>query len=125
MDSQIYKSSSISKAFEAPENSEVTELDSKKVLADKILIETNQDGSTSVLDKLFDSTLTPNGGGPTNLTSTAVETWAPGTSHSSKLAHIFLDEEKKPVGDLSTDMPKDLLTLIQVGEKGVPMFPIG
>ena len=35
MDSQIYKSFSLSKAFEAPKNSEVTELDSKKVLGIK------------------------------------------------------------------------------------------
>ena len=68
MDSQIYKSSSLSEAFEAPENSEVTELDSKKLLVDKILAETNQDGSTSILDKLFGSGLTPNEDGSTNLT---------------------------------------------------------
>ncbi|XWS46143.1 hypothetical protein CRYUN_Cryun14cG0038400 [Craigia yunnanensis] len=122
MDSQIYKSSSLSEAFEAPGNSEVTELDSKKMLVDKILTETNQEGSTSVLDKLFGSALTPNGGGSSNLTepsdSKAVETWALDTSHSSKFAHLFLDEEKKPVDDLSTGMPKGLLSLIQGGEKG-------
>ncbi|XWS35825.1 hypothetical protein CRYUN_Cryun20dG0029200 [Craigia yunnanensis] len=122
MDSQIYKSSSLSEAFEAPGNSKVTEFDSKKLLVDKILTETNQDGSTSILDKLFGSALTPNEGGSTNLTEPndckADGTWPPDTSHSSKFAHLFLDEEKKPVDDLSTGMPKDLLSLIQGGEKG-------
>lgn len=62
MDSQVCKSSSLSEAFPAQGNSKVTELDSKKLLADKTLIETNQDGSTSILGKLFGSALTPNGG---------------------------------------------------------------
>ncbi|WRX07622.1 hypothetical protein QQP08_000109 [Theobroma cacao] len=122
MDSQIYKTSSLSEAFEAPGSNKVTELDSKKVPMDKIVTETNQDGSTSILDKLFGSALTPNGGGSTNFTepsdSKADETWAPDTSHSSKFAHLFLDEEKKPVDDMSTGRPKDLLSLIQGGEKG-------
>ncbi|XWS32135.1 hypothetical protein CRYUN_Cryun23aG0135100 [Craigia yunnanensis] len=122
MDSQIYKSSSLSEAFAAPGNSKVTELDSKKLLADKILTETSQDGSTSILDKLFGSALTPNGGGSTNFTepndSKADETWAPDTSHSSKFTHLFLDEDKKPIDDLSTGGPKDLLSSIQGGEKG-------
>ncbi|XWS76971.1 hypothetical protein CRYUN_Cryun01aG0224100 [Craigia yunnanensis] len=122
MDSQIYKSSSLSEAFAAPRNSKVTELDSKKLLADKLLTGTNQDGSTSILNKLFGSALTPNGGGSTNFTepndSKADETWPADTFHSSKFAHLFLDEEKKPIDDLSTGRPKDLLSLIQGGEKG-------
>lgn len=68
MDSQIYKTSSLSEAFEAPGSNKVTELDSKKVPMDEIVTETNQDGSTSILDKLFGSALTPNGGGSTNFT---------------------------------------------------------
>ncbi|XVF22491.1 hypothetical protein REPUB_Repub12eG0177200 [Reevesia pubescens] len=122
MDSQMYKSSGLSEAFEAPGNSKVTELDSKKLLVDKVLTETNQDGSTSILDKLFGSALTPNGGGSANLTepsdSKADETWAPDNSHSSRFAHLFLDEEKKSGDDMSTGRPKDLLSLIQGGEKG-------
>ncbi|XVF33265.1 hypothetical protein REPUB_Repub17cG0154100 [Reevesia pubescens] len=122
IDSQIYKSSSLSEAFEVLGNSEVAELDSKMLQQDKILTETNQDGSTSILDKLFGSALTPNGGVSTNFTepndSKADETWAADTSHSSKFAYLFLDEEKKPIDDLSTGRPKDLLSLIQSGEKG-------
>ncbi|XP_022770492.1 uncharacterized protein LOC111313893 [Durio zibethinus] len=122
MNSQIYKSSSFSEAFAAPGKSEVTEFDSKKLLADKILTETNRDSSTSILDKLFGSALTPNGGGSAYFTepndSKADETWAPDTSHSSKFVHLFLDEDKKPIDDLSAGRPKDLLSLIQGGEKG-------
>ncbi|OMP00341.1 hypothetical protein COLO4_12765 [Corchorus olitorius] len=121
VDSQIYKTSSLLEAFETPRKSKVTELDSKQLPVDKILTETNHDGSTSILDKLFGSALTPNGGSSTNITepndSKADETWALETSHSSKFAHLFLDEEKKPVDDLSTGRPKDLLSLIQGGEK--------
>ncbi|XVE77198.1 hypothetical protein DITRI_Ditri13aG0042200 [Diplodiscus trichospermus] len=122
VDSEICMSTSRLEAFEAQVNSKVTKLDSKKLLVDKILTETSQDGKTSILDKLFGSALTPNGVGSTILTepndSKADETWAPDTSDSSKFAHLFLDEEKKPVDDLSTSMPKDLLSLIQGGEKG-------
>ncbi|PPS15580.1 hypothetical protein GOBAR_AA04974 [Gossypium barbadense] len=108
-DSQIYKSSSLSEAFIAPGNGEVTELDSKKLVADKIVTETNQDGSISILDKLFGTAVTANGGGSTNITapndSNTDETWASDNSHSSKFAHLFLDE--------------GLLALVhQGGEKG-------
>ncbi|MBA0652697.1 hypothetical protein Goklo_019933 [Gossypium klotzschianum] len=121
-DSQIYKSSSLSEAFIAPGNGEVTELDSKKLVADKIVTETNQDGSISILDKLFGTAVTSNGGGSTNITApndgNTDETWASDTSHSSKFAHLFLDEEKKPTDDFSLGRPKDLLSFIQGGEKG-------
>ncbi|MBA0617375.1 hypothetical protein Godav_026828 [Gossypium davidsonii] len=121
-DSQIYNSSSLSEAFIAPGNNEVTELDSKKLVADKIVTETNQDGSISILDKLFGNALSANEGGSTNYTepndSNADETWAPDAFHSSKFAHLFLDEEKKTIDDLSLGRPKDLLSFIQGGEKG-------
>ncbi|XP_022757444.1 uncharacterized protein LOC111304778 isoform X2 [Durio zibethinus] len=121
VDSELHKSSSLSEAFEAPGTSKVRELDSKKLLPDTILTEINQDSSTSILDKLLGSALTPNGGGSTKFTehngSKADETWAPDISHSSKFAHLFLDEEKKPIDDLSTGRPKDLLSLIQGGDK--------
>ncbi|XP_039061399.1 uncharacterized protein LOC120205612 [Hibiscus syriacus] len=125
VDSQLYKISSISEAFEVPVNTIVTETDSKNLLVDKLLTKTNQDGrSTSILDKLFCSALTPKVGGSSNFTepndSKPDDLLAPDTSHSSKFAHLFLEEEnKKPIDDLSTGRPKDLLSLIQSGEKGV------
>ncbi|KAK8718315.1 hypothetical protein V6N13_045552 [Hibiscus sabdariffa] len=125
VDSQLYKSSSISEAFEIPRTATVTEPDSKNLLVDKLLTKTNQDGrSTSILDKLFGSALTANEGGSSNFTehndSKPDEILAPDTFHSSKFAHLFLEEEnKKPMDDLSTGRPKDLLSLFQGGEKGV------
>ncbi|KAK8974257.1 hypothetical protein V6N11_034625 [Hibiscus sabdariffa] len=124
-DSQFYKSSSISEALEVPGNTTVTESNSKNLLADKLLTKTNQDGrSTSILDKLFGSALTPTEGGSNNFTesndSKPDDILAPDTSYSSKFAHLFLEEEnKKPIDDLSTGRPKDLLSLIQGGEKGI------
>ncbi|XP_039042530.1 uncharacterized protein LOC120181488 [Hibiscus syriacus] len=120
-DSHIYKSYSLSEAFLGPEIIEVTELDSKK-LANKMLTETSQDGSTSILDKIFGSAVIADGAGSTNFTepndSNADETWSLDSSHSSKFAHLFLDEEKKSMDDLSHHRPKDLLSLIKGGEKG-------
>ncbi|XP_039008320.1 uncharacterized protein LOC120136328 [Hibiscus syriacus] len=121
-DSHIYKSSSLSEVFTPPENIGVTELDSKKLLADKMLTETSQGGSTSILNKIFGSAVIADGGGSTNFTepndSNADETWSLDSSHSSKFAHLFLDEEKKSMDDLSPHRPKDLLSLIQGSEKG-------
>ncbi|GMI99010.1 Conserved Binding of eIF4E 1 [Hibiscus trionum] len=125
VDSQLYKSSIISEALEVPGNAIVTEPDSKNLLGDKLLTKTNQDGrSTFILDKLFGSALTPTEGGSSNFTepndSKPDEILAPDTSYSSKFAHLFLEEEnKKPIVGLSTGRPKDLLSLIQGGEKGV------
>ncbi|KAK8588016.1 hypothetical protein V6N12_022475 [Hibiscus sabdariffa] len=120
-DSHIYKSSSISEVFVAPGNSGITELDSKKLLADKMLTETSQDGSTSILDKSFGSAVIADAGGSTNIVepndSNTDETWSLDSSHSSKFAHLFL-EVKKPIDDLSPGKPKDFFLLIQGGEKG-------
>ncbi|GMI98422.1 Conserved Binding of eIF4E 1 [Hibiscus trionum] len=120
-DSHLYKSSSLSEVFVAPGNSGVTELDSKELLADKMLTETGQDGSTSLLDKIFGSAVIINGGGSTNIAeangSNTDEIWSLDNSHSSKFARLFLDEEKKPIDGRSPGRPKDLLSLIQGGEK--------
>ncbi|XP_039005489.1 uncharacterized protein LOC120132870 [Hibiscus syriacus] len=120
-DSLIYKSSSLSEVFVAPGNNGGNELDSKKLLADKMLTETFQDGSTSILD-IFGSAVIADGGGSTNVTEpndiNADVTWSLDSSHSSKFTHLFLDEEKKPIDNLSPGKPKDLLSLIQGGEKG-------
>ncbi|GMI69604.1 Conserved Binding of eIF4E 1 [Hibiscus trionum] len=127
VDSQLYKSSGISETFEVPGSTTVTEPESKNFLVDKLLTKTNQDGrSTSILDKLFGSALTPNEGGSSNFTehndNKPDEILAPDTFHSSKFAHLFLEEDnKKSTDDLSTGRPKDLLSLIQGGEKGVPI----
>ncbi|XP_042965099.1 uncharacterized protein LOC122299158 isoform X1 [Carya illinoinensis] len=121
VDTQLHKTSYLSEAFEASENSEVIELNGEKVTRDKIVGESNHDRSTSILDKLFGSALTPSGGGSSSSiehnTSKADET-IPHASQSSKFARWFPEEEKKLVADLSSSRPNDFLSLIVSGEKG-------
>ncbi|GLU00711.1 hypothetical protein SLE2022_180580 [Rubroshorea leprosula] len=120
--SQIYKSSNLSEVFQAAENSEVIELGPKKLPVSDIMGESNQHHSTSILDKIFGSALTLNGSGSTSSTehqnNKADDAWPPGAVHSSKFARWFLEEERKPVEDLSSGRPNDLLSLIKGGERG-------
>lgn len=62
-DGRIYKSSNLLKTFEASEESEGVEVDVEKVTDNKIVSESSQDQSSSILDKLFGNVLTVNGGG--------------------------------------------------------------
>ncbi|XP_044494850.1 uncharacterized protein LOC123217788 [Mangifera indica] len=120
-DGQICKSSNLLKTFQASEESEGVEVDVEKVTDRKIVSESSQDQSSSILDKLFGNVLTVNGGGSNSLVehdSKADDIWSPHSVQSSKFAHWFLDEEKKPVDELSSGKPNDLLSLIVGSEKG-------
>lgn len=138
MDTQYYKTSKLSEAFDASENSDVIELDAKDVTGSKVVGESSPTHSTSILDKLFSSALTLNGVGSSSLIEhhdvKADDTWSPHTVPSSKFAQWFLEEEKKPIDYLSsggTSQPvadfssgrtnklvdDDLLSLIVGGEK--------
>ncbi|KAJ0111659.1 hypothetical protein Patl1_00499 [Pistacia atlantica] len=121
-DGRIYKSSNLLKTFEALEESEGVEVDVEKVTDSKIVSESSQDQSSSILDKLFGNVLTVNGGASNNLVehhdSKADDMWSPHAVQSSKFAHWFLDEEKKPADELSSGKPNDLLSLIVGSEKG-------
>lgn len=64
--SQLHKTSHLSEAFEASENSKVIELNGENVARNKIVGESNRDHSTSLLDKIFGSALTSSGGGSFN-----------------------------------------------------------
>ncbi|XP_059456064.1 uncharacterized protein LOC132186220 isoform X2 [Corylus avellana] len=121
-DNQVEKQSAEQKeALETSENIEAIELNAGKVTGNKIVDESNQVHSTSILDKLFGSTLISSDGGSSSFTehhdSKADEAWSPRAAHSSKFARWFLEEEKKPVDDLSSSGPNDLLSLIVGGEK--------
>lgn len=63
MDGQLYKNSYHSEAVEASE-SEVIDLNAEKVTGNKIVGESNQNHSTSILDKIFGAAIT--GGGPSS-----------------------------------------------------------
>ncbi|CAH8323704.1 unnamed protein product [Eruca vesicaria subsp. sativa] len=76
----------------------------------------------SILDKIFNTAINLNSGDSSNITQKIVEkveeTRSPQTVKSSKFAHLFLEEDNKPVEDLpSSRPPKGLLSLLQGADK--------
>ncbi|XP_010261343.1 PREDICTED: uncharacterized protein LOC104600207 isoform X2 [Nelumbo nucifera] len=115
------KTSNLSEVCERKMDGEVADVDAEKVTGHDVSGTTGQDNSTSILDKLFGSALTVNSGVSSSLIEQndmkADDTWNPISFQSSKFAHWFLEEEKKPVDDLSSGKPRDLLSLIVNSEK--------
>ncbi|XP_021612574.1 uncharacterized protein LOC110615149 isoform X2 [Manihot esculenta] len=119
VDSQYYKSSKLSAAFETSENSEVIELGAKRVTGSEVMGESSPTRSSSILSGLFGTVFTLNDVGSSGFIEHEVkadETCSPHNVPSSKFAQWFLEEEKKPINDLVSGRPSDLLSLI-VGEK--------
>ncbi|XP_059651341.1 uncharacterized protein LOC132298967 [Cornus florida] len=122
IDDKLYQTSSVSEAHESLNIGEVIEVDAEKVTGHKFLGDSNQDHSTSILEKLFGGALTVNIGGSSGVIerhdSKPDETWSPSTVQSSKFAHWFLEDENKPADELSSGRSSDLLSLIGGGGKG-------
>ncbi|PIN20170.1 hypothetical protein CDL12_07132 [Handroanthus impetiginosus] len=96
------------------EDPEITELN---VVEDKTVRDSNR---TSILEKLFGSTLSVNdahSSSPEHHDSKTDDTWSPKSVQSSKFAQWFFEEETKAAADVSAARPNDLLSLIVSGDK--------
>ncbi|XP_024010509.1 uncharacterized protein LOC18015190 isoform X2 [Eutrema salsugineum] len=79
----------------------------------------------SILDKIFNTAINFSSVDSSNITQKNVEkveeTRTPPTVKSSKFAHLFLEEDNKPVEDLaSSGPPRGLLSLLQGADKLQP-----
>ncbi|XP_065859743.1 uncharacterized protein [Euphorbia lathyris] len=103
--------SKVLEPLEGTESTEIMEHDANDVLGSKIVGESRPAHSTSILDKLFGSALTLNGVGPSSITERndvkVDDSWSPHMVQSSKFAQWFLEEEKKPIDDLSSSWPNE------------------
>jgi hypothetical protein len=68
VDTQLHNTSYLSEALKTTENIEAIELNAGKATGNKIVDESNQVHSTSILDKLFGSTLISSDGGSSSFT---------------------------------------------------------
>ncbi|KAF8107116.1 hypothetical protein N665_0126s0034 [Sinapis alba] len=76
----------------------------------------------SILDKIFNTAINLNTGDSSNITQKIVEkveeTRSPQTVKSSKFAHLFLEEDNKPIEDFPSSKPsRGLLSLLQGADK--------
>ncbi|XP_042504749.1 uncharacterized protein LOC122081629 isoform X2 [Macadamia integrifolia] len=120
----LCENSKLSEVSEGQIYDEVTKIDTDKVTGHKIVNTAGQDHSTSILEKLFGSALTANTVGSSSFIEhhdhdiKADDSWSSVPFQSSKFAQWFVEEEKKPVDDLSCGKPRDLLSLIVTSDKG-------
>ncbi|KAK1425164.1 hypothetical protein QVD17_20510 [Tagetes erecta] len=95
---------------------EVFELMPNKIRGKKVTSNSSLESTTSILGKIFGSDPTIKDGGPTGFSEKSKpDSLSPRDVHSSRFAQWFNDNEKKPVGDFSSNRPNDLLSLIGFG----------
>ncbi|XP_042053925.1 uncharacterized protein LOC121798799 [Salvia splendens] len=90
-------------------------------LEDKTVHDSSISHSTSILGKIFGSTLSTKSDGHSNSVelhnNKPDDTWSPKTAHSSKFAQWFSEEEAKVAADVSSAGQNDLLSLIVGSDK--------
>ncbi|KAG6597140.1 hypothetical protein SDJN02_09790 [Cucurbita argyrosperma subsp. argyrosperma] len=107
--------------FEAIENSAVDNCKTEMVPANTAVGEASQGHSSSILEKLFGSTIKLDGGATNFIEqqdSEKDDACSPQNAQSSRFAHWFMDNDRKQGDDLSPKRSIDLLTMIGAGEKG-------
>ncbi|KAI7740099.1 hypothetical protein M8C21_010317 [Ambrosia artemisiifolia] len=119
-DHHLHRSSGFSEVHEAVDG-EVFEL-----VTNKIISNSSQESTTSILGKFFGSGPIIKDGGPTGFLeqkSKPDDTFGPVNAQSSKFAQWFNEDEKKSMDDLSSSRPNDLLSLIGGGDRAGSQVP--
>ncbi|XP_057499641.1 uncharacterized protein LOC130783893 [Actinidia eriantha] len=118
---QLCRTSSLSEASETQDGSESVVSATKKMTGHKIVNNSKQDQSTTILEKLFGSVSTVNSSESSGFIkhhdTEHDNSWSPNAVQSSKFAHWFLEDEKKTAEDPQQVRTSDLLSLIVGGEK--------
>ncbi|KAJ4876708.1 hypothetical protein Rs2_41726 [Raphanus sativus] len=114
------------------ENPSLTKIGSSEMLVEaagevpgyprKVEQATTMSEEPSILDKIFNTAINLNSGDSSKNTPKIVEKVeekrSPQTVKSSKFAHLFLEEDNKPIEDLPSSMPpRGLLSLLQGADK--------
>ncbi|KAL8062768.1 hypothetical protein ABFS82_02G167300 [Erythranthe guttata] len=91
-----------------------------EILEGKTLGDSTRSNSTSILEKIFGSTLSVNDGHSSSAErhdGKPDDTWSPSSAQSSKFALWFSEEESKAAADVSSAGPNNLLSMIVGGDK--------
>lgn len=119
IEDQLLRISSHLETHRTLDDPDFTELNAN-ALEDNTIRDSSRSHSTSILEKIFGSTLSTNDGSSSSAelqSSKPEDTWSPKSVHSSKFAQWFSEEEAKAVDDVSSTGQNNLLSLIVGGDK--------